>query len=107
MRRLTGGELFRRAVAAGALAVAVGLPTAASAQTLYTGTPAPNVGAADMSVGGSSAAGSAPGVVTSGFQAQGSNGLALTGIDVADLGLVGLGAIATGTVLVRRGRPTR
>jgi len=100
MESFTFGKRTRLAVAGGALALAVGLPTAASAQTLYTGTPAPNAGSADLSVAGSSA----PGVVASGIHTQGSNGLALTGIDVAELGLLGLGAIATGSVLVRRGR---
>ena len=89
----------RVTVAAAAVAAAFAAPTAASAQSLYTGTPVPRAGAVDSSAPAGPAR-----FAVSGVRTQSSSGLALTGSDVAGLGLVGLGAIATGTVLVRRGR---
>jgi hypothetical protein len=93
----------RSLVAAAFVTVGVGLPSAAAAQTLYTGTPTPNVGRAD--VGARPAPSAAAGRILR-AQAESSTSLALTGADIAELGLIGLGAVTTGTVLVRRSRRT-
>lgn len=98
--RSSFGRLSRPALVGGAVGVELAMPMAASAQTLYTGTPIPAAGAADPSVPGDPN----PPPVTSSLHTQSSGGLAVTGIDVAELGLLDVGAIATGTVLVRRGR---
>jgi hypothetical protein len=91
----------RRFAVAGCVAVAVGVPGVASAQTLYTGTPAPNAGSVDV---GSTGGGGSTGVFRA--ESTGSTSLALTGADLAELGIIGLGAIGTGVVLVRRARRT-
>lgn len=98
--RSSFGRMIRLALVGGAVGIGLAMPMAASAQTLYTGTPVPDAGAADTSL----PAGPNPPPVTSSLHTQSSGGLAFTGIDVAELGLLGVAAIATGTVLVRRGQ---
>jgi hypothetical protein len=93
----------RSLIAAAFVTVGVGLPSAAAAQTLYTGTPTPNVGRADVVAGPASSAAASRVLRT---QSESSTSLALTGADIAELGLIGLGALTTGTVLVRRSRRT-
>ncbi len=94
MRTRTEGTV-RRLVALLAFVCAMSIPVAAHAQTLYTGTPVPNV---ETSVGGG------------GFQAQARGGsqqsgrLALTGGDIVGLVVIGLGALGTGMALTRGSR---
>ncbi len=99
MKRAGFARAVRAGVAAGVVAVGFGLPAAASAQTLYTGTQAPDAGAADTFT----AARSTPGLAAP-MGSQSSSRLALTGSDLVEVSLVGLGAVATGAVLVRRSR---
>lgn len=105
----------RRIAVALALFGGMSVPAGVYAQTLYTGTPVPNVGVVDpgdpavLGVQGSrspagqvlSAQGSRPAAVQSSRGA-----LALTGGDVGGLVALGLSALGAGLFLTRRARRT-
>ena len=86
-----------RIVAAGGVAVALSLPTAAMAQTApYPGGQAPQVMGEQLS--------RVPTQVLGESVSRGGSGLAVTGADIAGMVVLGFGAIGAGTVLVRRSR---
>lgn len=100
-------------VALVALVACMSVPVGSYAQTLYTGTPVPNVGVADPGDPGASGAQgftSPAGRVGSARPAEvqsSSKALALTGADIGGLVAIGLGSLAAGLLLTRRGsRPT-
>lgn len=101
----------RRAVTLLAALAWMSIPTAAGAQTLYTGTPIPNV-QTDPGIdnGVLGASGGRPQASLSaevlGIKGQRSGSLALTGGDIGGLMIIGFGSVTAGLVMTRRSRRT-